>query len=67
MSPGDYASHRNFLYNEMDEHFTSLQKEPHKKVHKYSIDNGLAAPDDKGNISIDVTFDGSWLIRGHKS
>lgn len=38
-----------------------------EKVRKFYIEERSVEPEDEGNVSINVTFDGTWMTRGHKS
>ena len=40
MSAGSYSRHCKFLYSEMNEHYAELQKQAHKTVSDYYINNG---------------------------
>ena len=67
LSFGSYSRHCNFLYGKMNEHHEKYQKKAHEIVRNYYISRNIAQPDENGLIDIEVSFDGTWLTRGHKS
>ncbi|XP_068237024.1 uncharacterized protein [Palaemon carinicauda] len=67
LTAGSYARHSSYLYKEMEKHYSDMQKYTYDYVKKFYIENKLAIPDENGVIDIDVSFDGTWLSRGHKS
>lgn len=62
-----YSTHCNFLFKKMDSYYEDLMKKARERVRTFYMTEHLRAPDDQGNVSIDVSFDGTWMTRGHKS
>ena len=67
LSKRSYARHCRFLYNKMEIFFDEQQKKACEAVRNYYIEKDYAKPDSSGVIDIEVSFDGTWLTRGHKS
>lgn len=61
-----YTKHSNFLFEKMDSFYKDLMKKARERVRTFYITEHLRAPDDQGNMSIDVFFDGTWMNEGHK-
>lgn len=66
MSANTYAKCTEYLYSEMEEYYNELQRVAKTCVEKIYEKEGIEKDSD-GVLNIDVSFDGTWLTRGHKS
>ena len=67
ISDASYTRHSDFLFQKMNIYFTDKMKRGHEAIRKHYINNSIAEPDENGVVNIDVSFDGTWLTRGHQS
>lgn len=67
MCAASYIRHWRYLHSLMDEHCSCSMAAAHEAVRKYYISRGIAHPNKDGIINTEVTFDGTWMTRGHKS
>lgn len=51
----------------MKQHIEDLMMEARKRVRQYYINEDIAQPDHDGMVNIEVSYDGTWMTRGHKS
>lgn len=66
MSANTYAKCANYLYDEMEVFYNEQQLVAKTYVKKLYEKEGIEKDSD-GVLNIDVSFDGTWLTRGHKS
>lgn len=64
---GSYRHHCDIIYNEMNKYFVKTNAAAHKAVFDYYTDHHDNQPDADGILNIEVSFDGTWMTRGHKS
>lgn len=62
-----YNNHCNILFREMESHYKDLMKTCHESIEEYYVSRGLDERDSQGNLHIEVSFDGTWMTRGHRS
>ncbi|KAA0196218.1 hypothetical protein HAZT_HAZT005313 [Hyalella azteca] len=60
-----FYSHASYLYNQMRIFFGMKQREVVEAVRQYYVNS--EGRDDDGLLDIEVSFDGTWMTRGHKS
>lgn len=67
-SKGKYFRHTNYLYQAMDAHYKKMMEEGIKGIfHHYETAEDVVPDDTTGLLDVEVSFDGNWMIRGHKS
>lgn len=66
-SGGTYTKHCNYLFNKMKPYYDELMNNGREKVRQHYTQELDEHPDQAGNVAITVTFDGTWMTRGHKS
>ena len=67
ITKGSYNRISQFLFQQMIPHYNSLMKTAHEAVFDYYVSKEISEPDENGVLDIDVSFDGTWLTRGHSS
>ena len=62
-----FSKYCTFLYHELDSYFGNKMMEVRKAVFKLYTEELQRVPDQNGILDVDVSFDASWMKRGHKS
>ena len=62
-----YITHCSYLFKKMKPYYEELMEVARKKVREYYHEELDEEEDDNGNVAVAVTFDGTWMTRGHKS
>ena len=65
MSSGKYHQHCNFLYKQMATLYTEKIEASRAAVFWYYTETLHKEPDQNGILDVDVSFDCSWMRRGH--
>lgn len=65
ITPLSYIRHCNLLYNEMKSHYGTQIKICLQAIEEYYISRDLDNRDSQGNLEMEVSFDGTWMTRGH--
>lgn len=67
MNKATFDRYCNFLYREMDSFCGKKLEEARAGVFKLYTEKLLRVPDENGILDVDISFDCSWMKRGHKS
>ena len=67
MGNSKYYKHLRFLYSEMNDHFAAKQQEAYMAIKRHYEEEFNMLPDEDGLLNIDISYDGSWMKRGHTS
>ena len=62
-----YYRHVNFIYSETKKYYLTKHKETYQYIVKYYEEHMNVLPDENGHLDIDISYDGSWMKRGHTS
>lgn len=62
-----YYRHLSYLYDKMKSHYNSKQAEIHSAIRRYYEENTSKKADADGVLKLDVSFDATWMKRGHTS
>ena len=62
-----YYRHVNFIYSEMKKYYLAKQKETYRHIVKHYEEHMNVLPDENGHLDIDISYDGTWMKRGHTS
>ncbi|KAK8375956.1 hypothetical protein O3P69_008586 [Scylla paramamosain] len=62
-----YYRHLTYLYEKMKSHYDSKQTKIHEAVRKHYEEHLSKKPDAGGVLKLDVSFDATWMKRGHTS
>ena len=62
-----FGRYLKYLYSKMDTHYDNLQKKIYEKIRKYYKEELDTVPDENGILNVDISFDGTWMKRGHVS
>lgn len=66
MSSFTFTKHANFINDKMDKFYNEHESLAHKCIENvYELEG--KGRDSDGILNVDVSFDGTWLTRGHKS
>ena len=60
-----YYRHLDHIYDLMKAHYKKKQDHVHDFIRRYYQDNFNTIPDENGRINIVVSYDGTWMKRGH--
>ena len=67
LSKATFSRYRKFITRKAVEHTNKLIEENRVKVKEFYENTLNRHPDIYGNLNVDVTYDGTWHTRGHKS
>lgn len=67
MTPCAYARQCRFIFNKMEEHFTKGMDIVYEAVRDFYTSRDIATPDEHGILDVEVSYDGTWMTRGHSS
>ena len=67
VTPASYVRHCHFIFDKMEEHYSIGMTAAHDTVKEYYTSIGTGKPDKDGIIDLEVSFDGTWMTRGHRS
>lgn len=62
-----YYRHLQYMFGEMKTYFNMKQDIIHDMIRQYYGEHTDTIPDEDNNMKIDVSYDGSWMKRGHTS
>ena len=62
-----YARYLRYIYEQMQHHFEEKQLKVFAAIKKYYNEEMKASPDEFGIYDIDISYDGTWMKRGHTS
>lgn len=66
---GNYKYYRylEYIFAAQKEHYREKQQKVIQPIRKYYAENTTNVPDEDGILNIDISYDGSWMKRGHTS
>ncbi|KAK8372125.1 hypothetical protein O3P69_011014 [Scylla paramamosain] len=67
LTPASYVRHCHFLYNKMESHYNKGMEIIYESVKEFYTSRKMAEPDEDGILDVEVSYDGTWMTRGHKS
>ncbi|XP_064119169.1 uncharacterized protein LOC135224248 [Macrobrachium nipponense] len=67
MGNSKYSRHLRYLYDKMDTYFQMKQEKIFENIRTYYRKYMGIVPDENGILNIDVSYDGTWMKRGHVS
>lgn len=67
LTAASYVRHCHFLYNKMQGHYEKGMEIVYESVKEFYTSREMAEPDEDGILDVEVSYDGTWMTRGHKS
>lgn len=65
-STSQYLRYKKFLYDKIEKHYSKMMHDGVKGIFRFCEENGTNA-DDTGKLNVEVSYDGTWMTRCHKS
>ena len=62
-----YYRHPSYLFAEMEKHYNRKQQMIHTAIRKHYQDHTINKVEENGVLKLDVSFDWTWMKRGHTS
>ncbi|MPC36293.1 hypothetical protein E2C01_029747 [Portunus trituberculatus] len=67
LTTASYARQCHFPYNKMQGHYKKGMEIVYESIKEFYTSREMTEPDEDGILDVEVSYDGTWMIRGHKS